>query len=70
MKKWFPILAMILAVFGVGARAQDSAPLKLVHTLKLSPTSKEISKDRMGFLDASNRVINFPVCESRTRTAL
>ncbi|PYT67361.1 MAG: hypothetical protein DMG39_24155 [Acidobacteria bacterium] len=35
MKKCFPILTMMLALFGVEARAQDPAPLKLVETIKL-----------------------------------
>ena len=40
MKKRFVILILMIAVFGVGTRAQDSAPLKLVQTLKLSPEIK------------------------------
>jgi len=40
MKKWYLILAMMLAVCGVGIRAQDSAPLKLVRTIKLLPDIK------------------------------
>jgi DNA-binding beta-propeller fold protein YncE len=40
MKKRLLILAMMLAVFGAAARAQDSAPLKLVQTFKLSPDIK------------------------------
>lgn len=40
MKQWYLILGMILAVCGVGIRAQDSAPLKLVQTFKLSPDIK------------------------------
>ncbi|HKW34557.1 MAG TPA: hypothetical protein VJN92_16220 [Candidatus Acidoferrum sp.] len=40
MKKRFLILTMILAVFTVMGRAQDSAPLKLVQTFKLSPDIK------------------------------
>ena len=35
MKKRFLILTVVVAVFGTGARAQDSAPLKLVQTFKL-----------------------------------
>src|SRR5215831_4307069 len=37
MKKRVLILTSFLAAFGLGARAQESAPLKLVETLKLSP---------------------------------
>ncbi len=37
MKKRFLILTMLAAVFRVGARAQDSVPLKLVQTFKLLP---------------------------------
>jgi DNA-binding beta-propeller fold protein YncE len=40
MRKRFLILAMMLAVFAVVARAQDTAPLKLLQTLKLSPDIK------------------------------
>lgn len=40
MRKRFLILAMMLAVFDVGGRAQDSTPLKLVQTFKLSPDIK------------------------------
>ena len=40
MKKRFLILAMVLAVLGVRTCAQDSAPLKLVQTFKLSPEIK------------------------------
>jgi DNA-binding beta-propeller fold protein YncE len=40
MKKRFLILAILVAVFGVGGRAQDSAPLKLVQTFKLLPDIK------------------------------
>ena len=35
MKKRFVILILLIAVFGVGTRAQDSAPLKLMQTFKL-----------------------------------
>lgn len=40
MKKRSLILTMILAVLGIGLRAQNSAPLKLVQTFKLSPDIK------------------------------
>jgi len=40
MKKRFVILAMMLAAFGVWTPAQDSAPLKLVQTIKLAPDIK------------------------------
>lgn len=40
MKKRFLILTIILAVLGVGARAQDATPLKLLQTFKLSPDVK------------------------------
>ena len=40
MKKPFLILAMMLAVLAVRGRAQDSAPLKLMQTFKLSPDIK------------------------------
>src|SRR5215472_18233694 len=40
MKRSFLILAVILAFSGVGARAQDSAPLKLVRTFKLATDIK------------------------------
>lgn len=40
MKKRFLILAVTLAFFGAGTRAQDSAPLKLVQTIKLPPDIK------------------------------
>src|SRR5215467_14908369 len=40
MKKRFLILTSFLAAFGLGARAQESAPLKLLETFKLSPDIK------------------------------
>jgi DNA-binding beta-propeller fold protein YncE len=40
MKKRFLILTTIVALFGVAARSQDSAPLKLVQTFKLLPDIK------------------------------
>jgi len=40
MRKRFVIPAMMLAVLGVRTPAQDSAPLKLVQTFKLSPDIK------------------------------
>ena len=40
MKKRVLILTSFLAAFGLGARAQESAPLKLVQTLRLSPDIK------------------------------
>jgi DNA-binding beta-propeller fold protein YncE len=40
MKKPFLILTTIIALFGVAARSQDSAPLKLAQTFKLLPDIK------------------------------
>jgi len=40
MKKRFLILTTIVALFGVAARSQDSAPLKLAQTFKLLPDIK------------------------------
>ena len=40
MKRWLLFATMTLAVFRVGAYAQDAAPLKLVQTIKLSPEIK------------------------------
>src|SRR5258708_28198434 len=40
MKKRFLISLTILALFGTGLRCQDTVPLKLVQTFKLSPQVK------------------------------
>ena len=59
MKKRLLILAMMLAVFGAAARAQDAAPLKLVHTFKLSPDIKG-NFDHFAIDVESNRLFATP----------
>lgn len=59
MKKWLLFLTTMLAAFGLGARAQDAAPLKLVQTIKLAPEIKG-NFDHFAIDAKSNRLFATP----------
>jgi DNA-binding beta-propeller fold protein YncE len=59
MRKRFFILAMMIAVLGVGTRAQEAAPLKLLHTFKL-PADVKGNFDHFAIDLKTNRLFATP----------
>src|SRR5690349_24850995 len=59
MRKRFFILAMMIAVLGVGTRAQEAAPLTLLHTFKL-PADVKGNFDHFAIDVKTNRLFATP----------
>jgi DNA-binding beta-propeller fold protein YncE len=59
MRKRFFVLAMMIAVLGVGTRAQEAAPLKLLHTFKL-PADVKGNFDHFAIDVKTNRLFATP----------
>lgn len=59
MRKRFFILAMMIAVLGAGTRAQEAAPLKLLHTFKL-PAGVKGNFDHFAIDVKNNRLFATP----------